>query len=92
MKRLLSFFLTVYIYSSVSAQIFNKTFGDAEYGISVRILPTTDNGWVVFTKDSLCMTKFDNCGIPQWSKKFNIPNVNAFWTDFIRTLDGSFLY
>ena len=78
------------LHASAFAQPFIKAFGDNTYGTSVRILPTADNGWMIFTMDSLVMTKFSNCGIPEWSKRYPLPNQHVSLTDIIKTSDEGF--
>lgn len=90
MKKTITLFFFLLLYITSSAQQFIKTFGDANYGVIVRILPTNDNGWVVFTMDSLKMTKFDNCGIPQWSNHYLVPSTHQGLYDLIKTSDGGF--
>ena len=92
MKKIIAVFFSLMLYiSSPAQQPFIKTIADGAYGFLVRILPTNDNGWVVFTTDSLKMTKFNNCGVPQWSKKYNIPNAEQALDNFIKTNDDGFV-
>lgn len=87
MKHLL-ILLCLFSCSAASAQQrFVKAITDANYGKSLRIVPTPDNGWVVFSMDSLKLTKFSPCGTIEWSKDHTIPNC-FYHADFIATATG----
>ena len=69
-------------------QRFIKTIADPDFGSNLRVLPTLDNGWLICTLDNLKMTKFNNCGKPQWSRHLLIPNASPSLYDLIKTSDG----
>lgn len=66
-------FVIVFFVESKAQQKFIKSIDDLSYGFTLRILPTSDLGWVVFSRDSLRLTKFNGCGITQWSKRYTLP-------------------
>lgn len=73
-------------------QRFIKSVEDPAYGTSLRILPASDQGWVLFSKDSLRLTKYNSCGISLWSKRYVLPNVANLpgLCDIVATSDGGF--
>ncbi len=87
-------FLTVLFfcfYLTISAQdTFIKAIDEAKAGRNLRILPTPDEGWVLFSLDSLKLFKFNKCGTIEWAKKYHIPTT--YPGDFIRAKNGNFLY
>jgi gliding motility-associated-like protein len=66
-------FLIVFFVELPAQQRFVKSVDDLSYGSAQRILPTSDLGWAIFSKDSLRLTKFSSCGIASWSKKYTLP-------------------
>ena len=78
--------------SSFAQEPFVKTIANTGYGAAIRIHPTNDNGWVIFTLDSMKLTKFNNCGVPLWSKQYNIANSQQGLWDFIKTSDDGFAF
>lgn len=91
MKQLTIVVLVLLFCVAASAQKkFIKEIIDPNYGSSIRVLPTNDLGWVVFSMDSLRLTKFNACGESEWSKKYYLANTNNGLNDFIKTKDGGF--
>lgn len=89
MKKLLFLLAVLLSVNAFSQRKFIKTMNDAAYGRSLRVLPTNDQGWVIFSIDSLKLTKFNHCGDVEWSKKHTLPPC-YYHTDFIRTQPGGF--
>lgn len=87
MKHLLLILLFFCCTATSAQQRFVKAITDANYGKSLRIVPTPDNGWVIFSMDSLKLTKFSPCGAIEWSKDHTIPNC-FYHADFIATPTG----
>ena len=87
MKHLLIILCLVCCVAAKAQQRFVKAITDADYGSSLRIVPTPDNGWVLFSMDSLKLTKFGPCGAIEWSKDHTIPNC-FYHADFIATANG----
>ena len=79
--------LTLIVHTSAQ-QRFIKEIDYPGFGSNIRILPTPDNGWIIFSLDSLKMSKFNSCGIPQWSRHLLIPNAYPSEYDVIKTSDG----
>jgi gliding motility-associated-like protein len=90
MKKCILVFTFFFFSKYISAQEFIKMIDDTSYGFAVRILPTNDNGWVIFSLDSLRLTKFDKCGVNEWSKKYELPNFYHGVYDFIKTSNDGF--
>lgn len=89
-KILFTFAIILFFTTAFAGQPFIKTIDDLSYGTKLRVLPTSDKGWAVFSKDSLRLTKFNSCGFPEWSKKYFIPSTYASLTDFIQTQSGGY--
>ncbi len=65
---------------------------DAKFGTSSRIFPTTGNGWMIFSSDTLMLSKFNSCGINEWGKKFaTVPIIFGMY-DFIQLLNGDYAF
>ena len=92
MKTIRIIIFLSFLFSSIFAQQrFIKTNVRTDFGSTIRILPTPDNGWVVISLDSLKFTRFNSCGITQWSKKYLIPNDHVLLADAIKSRLGGFL-
>jgi gliding motility-associated-like protein len=89
MRKLLALFVVLLSVNAFSQHKFIKTMNDAGYGRSLRVLPTQDQGWVIFSLDSLKLTKFNHCGDVEWSKKYTLPPC-YYHTDFIKTPSNGF--
>lgn len=89
MRHVLIIFVVLLSASVFSQRRFIKTINNAAYGVSLRTLPTSDQGWVVFSLDSLKLTKLDHCGDIEWSRKYILPPC-YYHTDFIKTQAGGF--
>ena len=91
MKRLTAILPLIMFCITLSAQQkFIKEIIDADYGAAISVLPAADLGWVVFSKDSLRLTKFNGCGDIEWSKKYHVANTHSSLSDFISTKDGGY--
>ena len=65
---------------------------DAKFGTSSRIFPATGNGWMIFSSDTLMLSKFNSCGINEWGKKFaTVPIIFGMY-DFIQLLNGDYAF
>lgn len=87
MKHLLIIFCLFCCAVASAQQRFVKAITDTDYGKSLKIVATPDNGWVIFSIDSLKLTKFNPCGAIEWSKDYDIPNCFSH-ADFIATASG----
>ena len=87
-------FFVLFCITGQAQQKFIKTIDDNTYGNSIRVLPTSDLGWVVFSLDSLKLTKFNSCGINTWTKKYALPGISTIYglSDFIKTNTGGFAF
>jgi hypothetical protein len=83
---ILLLFLSVHAFAQHK---FIKSLNDPYYGRVLRILPTSDLGWVLFSLDSLKLTKFNNCGGIEWNRNYTLPNC-LYHGDFIKTQSGGF--
>jgi len=96
MKRSIIVLLTASFYFTLSAQhTFIKRIDDVSPGSLVRVLPTSDQGWVLFSSDSLKLYKFNSCGDLQWAKKYLLPNIiscGADGNEIITTQTGGFIF
>lgn len=93
MKKLILVGILLLCYSLQSKAQYNfiKSTVNAELGDQLRVYPTSDKGWIVFTKDSLKLSKFNGCGQNEWSKKYTIPNSVINLSDFIQSSNGDYL-
>lgn len=87
MKQWFLILCMCYCTGIAAQQRFVKAITDPGYGKSLRILPTPDNGWVIFSMDSLKLTKFSPCGAIEWSRDYAIP-LCFYHADFITTASG----
>jgi len=72
---------------AISQQTFIKSTTNTAFGANIRILPMSDLGWIVCSLDSLNISKFNNCGNIEWSRRYQLPNANSSLTDIIKTSD-----
>lgn len=92
MKQTVLFFWALFSILNVGAQQpFIKKMDTPDYGKGLRILPASNHGWVLFSKDSLKLTKFNSCGLPDWSRRYNLPNTHNSLSDIIRTPSGGYV-
>ena len=77
--------------SGISQTKFIKELSVENFGSNLRILPSNDLGWVLYSKESLRISKFNLCGEEVWSKQLEIPNVTSSLNDIIATSDGGFV-
>ncbi len=89
MRKLLIIFSVLLSVHAFAQRKFIKTINNGSYGRSLRVLPTSDQGYVIFSIDSLKLTKFDHCGDMEWSQKYKLPPC-YYHTDFINTQNGGF--
>lgn len=89
MRKLLILALVLLSLTNLAQHRFVKTINDTGYGRNLKVLPTSDQGWVLFSLDSLKLTKFDHCGNTEWSKQYSLPPC-YYHTDFIKTQAGGF--
>jgi gliding motility-associated-like protein len=89
MKKLLILLIVLSSVALPAQHKFIKTMNDAGYGKSLRVLPTSDQGWVIFSMDSLKLTKFNHCGDMEWNRKYTLP-LCYYHADFIKTQSGGF--
>ncbi|MCH8904241.1 MAG: gliding motility-associated C-terminal domain-containing protein [Bacteroidetes bacterium] len=96
MKRLIIVLLAALFYFTTYAQqTFIKTINDLSPGLKLRVLPTSDQGWVLFSSDDLKLYKFNSCGDLQWAKKYMLPNLlscSGEGNEIIITQTGGFIF
>lgn len=64
------------------------------FGNQLRVLPTPDQGWVLFAADSLKLAKFSACGRLEWSYRYRpaaVPLISWAAT-IIRLRQGGFAF
>jgi gliding motility-associated-like protein len=92
MKTLVYIFF-ILAYGAVDAQhTFIKTTSDANFGIYMKVLPMNDNGWVVCSLDSFKISKFDNCGNIEWSKRYLRSATTFGFYDVTKTSDDGIAF
>ncbi|MES2763531.1 MAG: gliding motility-associated C-terminal domain-containing protein [Bacteroidota bacterium] len=89
MKKILVVLIFLLSTETFAQHKFIKTLDDPAYGRLLRILPTSDMGWVIFSLDSLKLTKFNNCGGIEWNRNYTLPSC-LYHGDFIKTQSGGF--
>lgn len=85
----LSIFISVFAYSQAT---FIKKIDNPSLGSVIRVVPSSDLGWCIVSKDSLEIAKFTNCGDVLWSFKYQFPNETSSLSDFIQTHDDGFIW
>ncbi|MEO8150794.1 MAG: gliding motility-associated C-terminal domain-containing protein [Bacteroidia bacterium] len=93
MKKVTTIILIMFLFcgSITAQQKFIKASTSNDFGSRIKVFSTPDLGWIVFSMDSLKLSKFNSCGISEWSKKYNIPTTNSSLSDFIQTKSGDFV-
>lgn len=73
----------------ISQHLYTKSILDYPFGGShtflyggITNLPTADNGYVIFSSDSSNLSKFDNCGKIEWTKKIVYQGLHNRITSF----------
>ena len=84
----LSLLLLTSIYLSAQDPFIKST--DVQSGIPSRIYPAGNDGWTIFSYDSLKLSKFNNCGQFIWGKKYTSTQIIFGLNDFIRLGNGDF--
>ncbi len=92
MKTLPVVLLLVLSFAAPAQQQFIKTSSVTDFGYNLDLFATSDNGFVIFSTDSLKLSKFNACGQAEWSKKFYITSLVTSLSDFIRTSNGDFVF
>ncbi|MGI8892044.1 MAG: gliding motility-associated C-terminal domain-containing protein [Bacteroidia bacterium] len=95
MKNLIFILFTICFYSFAFADDpYIKTVDDPNPGSRLRIEATADNGYVVYSMDSVKLYKFNECGVLQWAKKYEFDVPYSPWSrnDFIKTQSGGFAF
>ena len=95
MKVFFCVFLLLQLSGAVLAQErFIKTVSDSAFGNSVRVLAAADSGWVLFSPDSLKLSKFSACGVPEWSRKYLLPGISSIagLSDIVTTRTGGYIF
>ena len=87
-KIMVFFFLLFISLMSVGQKPFIKV-TDIVFNRKAIIQPATD-GWVVLTGDSIRLTKFNGCGVIEWSKQYNMPAIQFGRYDFISLSNGDY--
>jgi len=81
------FFLSI-AYSWAQDPFIKST--DVKSGTPSRIYSTGNDGWAIFSYDSLKLSKFNNCGEFIWGKKYTNTQIIFGLNDFIRLNNGDF--
>lgn len=93
MKRFLLLYLFVIVPVFANSQAtFVKQIDNPNFGTGIRVVPASDGGWCIISKDSLSIGKFNSCGEPVWSFQYQLPNETSSLSDFIQTQDGGFIW
>ncbi|HYE79839.1 MAG TPA: hypothetical protein VEI97_17780, partial [bacterium] len=71
-----------------------RRFFEPTFGTTTRILPSSDNGWIVFSPDSLKVAKFSSCGRNEWNRHYHFPDVSYVpgLNDIITTAGGGYAF
>ena len=92
-KIFFSFFLTLlFTLSQAQHSTFFKTIAKVDNSNQLRVIVTQDNGWWLFSMDSLKIYKFNNCGNFEWEKKYSFPGATPVVADIIATQQGGFIF
>lgn len=86
----LYFFLFVFICQLSAQTSFIKQIDNITIGTSLKVLPTDDVGWAIYSKEQTKLIKFNLCGDINWTKSYDIPNATSSLSDIIKTQDGGF--
>ena len=74
MKKLPLILLLLFFYIAANGQeTFIKTIDGHNFGQYVRVMPANDQGFAVFSLDSLKLYKFNSCGNAEWAKNIIFP-------------------
>lgn len=95
MRGLLIALLSGLLSWSAAAQApFIRTVADSALGATVRIVPTPDNGWALFSGDSLKLIKFNSCGRVEWTRRYALPGLTCLpgLHDVIALSGGGFAF
>ncbi|MBL0047930.1 MAG: gliding motility-associated C-terminal domain-containing protein [Bacteroidetes bacterium] len=94
MKRLLMVTLLLFFVFEGIAQrpTFLKALHQFNYSQQVRVIPSNDGGWLLFTLDSCKIYKFNSCGIFQWTQKYSFSGLSIHGIDLIPTNSGGFAF
>jgi gliding motility-associated-like protein len=65
---------------------------DFKNGITTRIVPDGNNGWAIFSSDSVRISGYSSCGLNAWAKKYAAPAVTQGLFDFIRLSNGDYAF
>jgi gliding motility-associated-like protein len=55
-------------------------------------MPAANNGWMIFSADSLRLAKYSSCGFIEWAKKFYMQDVILGLYDFIKLNNGDYAF
>jgi gliding motility-associated-like protein len=90
MKNLLVILVLLFMQKVANGQeTYIKTIDGSNFGQHVRVLPTSDQNFAVFSLDSLKLYKFNSCGNVEWAKQYDLP-IGFYVGDIIRTQAGGF--
>ncbi len=90
MKRfLLLFYLSVWCHLLWAESLFIRTNNNQNFGQAIRIVPLVDDGWIVFSSDSLKVSRYDRCTQLIYSNKYNIPSDLTGKVDITGLMDLS---
>ncbi len=76
MKRFLLLVFILHHFVNVAQDTFLKEISTNFFGEG-SIIATNDNGWLVLEERNLQLTKYNQCGEFQWSKKYGVMNQNC---------------
>ena len=94
MKKLLFLFCFILFLLPAKAQrsTYLKSLHQVDDYFRSGIIPAADNGWFLFSYDSLKIYKFNSCGHLEWGQKFNLPIALFPAVDLIPTQSGGFAF
>lgn len=91
MKLLLTLFSCLFmIFQALSQTTFIKQLDNDNPNGSLRVMPTNDLGWVIYSKGETKLTKFNLCGDVDWRQSYDIPNATNSLNEITKTQDGGF--
>ncbi|MEP7264807.1 MAG: gliding motility-associated C-terminal domain-containing protein [Bacteroidota bacterium] len=96
MQKIFCFILMLCVHQLNAQNPFIKTtdsyFGASSRILATRIVPVQSQGWLIFSSDSLRLSRYNNCGMNEWAKKYYMPAVTFGLYDFIRLNNGDYAF
>ena len=76
MKKIVFLVLIFHHFIGVGQDTFIKEM-NANFSGEASIVATNDNGWLIFSEESLQLTKYNQCGDFEWSKTYDVNNQSC---------------